>query len=795
MPSRCSAYVLVFMVLLPIPLPSQAWMSKQERQSLAVEVKELFHHGFDAYMKYAYPADELMPLTCQGRVRGVTSSRGDIDDALGRFSLTLVDTLDTLVVLGEEESFLRHVELVVNEVKFDRDLVVSVFETNIRVLGGLLGAHAMMQELKQRVKNAGPLSPLRNKSWTRMPIFIGYRNELLDMAIDLGDRLMFAFDTKTGLPYSRINLKRGLCKESLANDATCTACAGTLLLEFGALSRYSGNPKYERAARRAMEALWSRRGKTTSLVGETINITSGSWRRTDAGVGAGIDSYYEYLLKAYIMLDDKVYLDIFNEHYDSVMKHLKHGPFMVTTHMDNPKSISRRHMDSLQMFWPGLQVLKGDLKPAIETYDMYYQLAEKHGLFPEAFTFDLEVHWGNWPLRPEFAESTYFLYRATGDPHYLEAGKKILRNLEKYAKVKCGFAAIKDVKKKTHEDKMDSFLLAETFKYLYLLFVDPEDVEINLDDYVFTTEAHLLPTHLSAMSRNNYAVQLPPFAPLTQKFRLIAQHDYQCPRHHSKAERYVWHMMRRNPIGMCPLYTKNRFKKTKTHRLNKRTGSKLKYKGPKILPAHLDVSKQDHVAYLASLDIFIEEEEGQAKLFFQSDGDAVNKEGLKFIQDLIKLQKANQDKLSRGAIHVDILRDGEKTHSVLGSPAIFGPNLDEEFLVTEGDIIQAHPVDACTNLENEDVENKIILAKRGNCMFIDKVRKAQERGAMAVIIFDNKPSKGLKNTLFSMSGDGTEDVVIPSVFISQEDGTVLSSWLTTDSEVAASFWGSVWDQS
>uniref|UniRef100_A0A914RT31 alpha-1,2-Mannosidase n=1 Tax=Parascaris equorum TaxID=6256 RepID=A0A914RT31_PAREQ len=103
----------------------------------------MFLHGYNSYMKYAYPHDELMPLSCRGRARGVTPSRGDIDDSLGNdrcysFSLTLVDTLDTLVVVGELDEFERAVRLVVSNVRFDSDFVVSVFETNIRVLGGLL---------------------------------------------------------------------------------------------------------------------------------------------------------------------------------------------------------------------------------------------------------------------------------------------------------------------------------------------------------------------------------------------------------------------------------------------------------------------------------------------------------------------------------------------------------------------------------------------------------------------------------------------------------------------------------
>ncbi len=61
----------------------------------------MFIHAYDSYMQHAYPADELMPLSCRGRFRGVEANRGDVDDALGNFSLTLIDTLDSLVVSGE----------------------------------------------------------------------------------------------------------------------------------------------------------------------------------------------------------------------------------------------------------------------------------------------------------------------------------------------------------------------------------------------------------------------------------------------------------------------------------------------------------------------------------------------------------------------------------------------------------------------------------------------------------------------------------------------------------------------
>lgn len=134
---------------------------------------------------------------------------------------------------------------------------------------------------------------------------------------------------------------------------------------------------------------------------------------------------------------------------------------------------------------------------------MLYQVMQRHNFIPEAFTTDFQVHWGQHPLRPEFLESTYFLYKATNDPYYLHVGKRVLKSLQKYARVPCGYAAVNDVRTGKHEDRMDSFVLAETFKYLFLLFADPEEIVLDLDEFIFTTEAHLLPLTLASYTNSS----------------------------------------------------------------------------------------------------------------------------------------------------------------------------------------------------------------------------------------------------------------------------------------------------
>lgn len=76
----------------------------------------------------------------------------------------------------------------IDGVDFDSDISVSVFETNIRVLGGLLSAHVLARHLQLRHR----LMP-----W--------YRDQLLTMARDIGTRLLPAFNTTTGIPHPRVS--------------------------------------------------------------------------------------------------------------------------------------------------------------------------------------------------------------------------------------------------------------------------------------------------------------------------------------------------------------------------------------------------------------------------------------------------------------------------------------------------------------------------------------------------------------------------------------------------------------
>ncbi|EJD75564.1 Edem3 protein [Loa loa] len=726
---------------------------------LRLQAKEMFMHGYNSYMKYAYPHDELMPLSCKGRQRGVTPPRGDVDDALGNFSLTLVDSLDALVVLGELGEFEESVRRIVKNVRFDSNLVVSVFETNIRMVGGLISGHVMAKLVQSRDEN--------RLGW--------YKDELLQMAAELADRLLPAFNTTSGVPYSRINLKYGMLDFLRQQHDTCTACGGTMILEFAALSRLTGKPVYEEKARKAMDFLWAQRHRGSDLMGTVLNVHSGDWIRRDAGIGAGIDSYYEYCLKAYILLGDEGYLYRFNKHYDAIMRYVNKGPLFIDVHMHKPTVAARTYMDSLLAFWPGIQVLKGDLKAAIEFHETLYQVIKRHKFLPEAFTHDLQVHWAQHPIRPEFIESTYLLYRATKDEHYLHVAKNILDSMNKFLRVECGFAAFKDIRSMNHEDRMDSFVLSETLKYLYMIFTNPSDLPIDLDNYVLTTEAHFIPLSIGDTDNSEKLTRRLFIDPdeiiddenaiMAKKFRSA------CPagiinENYDNLPAYA-EELRHTVQNVVSELTKNSESANSCPKI------------PKRLSAwSFSATNVEHMKQLKQMGIQMQfQVDGHVHLTHSPDM-AVSPEwavlGSEFIQEMIVIASSEKHGLDFNddrVVQVVSQPIFGKLHWRAAS-AQFGQDLNHRAVIAEVQI--AVPFRACRPLTNAPrMKGRIAIVQRQDCMFQEKARYVQKSGAVGIIIIDNTIGTSIDVLPpFAMSGDQTikDDIVIPAVFLYNKEG-------------------------
>ncbi|CAN1753477.1 Alpha-mannosidase I MNS5 [Linum perenne] len=404
------------------------------------KVREMFYHAYDNYMTYAFPHDELKPLT-----KTYTDSLSELGNLrlehlpqdYNGSALTLIESLSSLVIMGNNTEFERGVHWLSENLSFDVDARVNLFEVRtIRVLGGLVSSHILATDTKNRLIQGS------------------YNNQLLALAEDLGRRFLPAFDTPTGLPYAWINLK-----------------PGSLILEMGALSRLTGDPRYDMRS-------------SLNLFGTTLDVTTAQWTHYSSGIGAGVDSFYEYLVKAHILFGKDDYWRMFQSAYQAVQKYFRHGPWYHEADM-RTGTATYWQLTSLQAFWPGLQ--------ANSSHREFFSVWEKFGVLPERYLLDYKmVHPTEkyYPLRPELAESTFYLYHATKDPWYLEVGEAMVNSLNLYTKVEGGFASIRDVTTMQREDHQHSFFLAETCKYLYLLFDDSFIADRN---YVFTTEGHPLP--------------------------------------------------------------------------------------------------------------------------------------------------------------------------------------------------------------------------------------------------------------------------------------------------------------
>ncbi|CAM9656447.1 unnamed protein product [Pylaiella littoralis] len=462
----------LFYLLAPVGgLAGRTEISVSQREDLRDEVFAAFRHAYVSYMTHASactpfcdesdPADELMPLSCRGR-EWKHRTRGTVDDALGGYALTMIDSLDMHAVVGDGEGFREATSILLEDfrsgvITFDRDVVVSVFEASIRVLGGLLSAHQIATEL-------GPSGRLGPPGW--------YGGELLSLAHDLGKRLLPAFDTPLGIPVHRVNLRKGI--PGGEDRHTCSAAAGTFLVEFGALSRLTGDLSFEAAARRAVGALWERRSPL-GLVGGGVEGSTGKWDSRTASIGAGTDSFYEYLDKSARLFRDEGMGGMFREAYAGVEEHLKWGRWHVEVDMWKGKrsSPSNYRVTSLQAFWPAVQATAGNVRAGEQTFDAFFRLWKEYDALPDFYDVlnDRLLHYGrDSPLRPEMAESALALHRATGSTKYLRAGQDMLRALQENSRVACGFASVGDVGTGEMDDRMDSFFIAETLKYLFLLF-------------------------------------------------------------------------------------------------------------------------------------------------------------------------------------------------------------------------------------------------------------------------------------------------------------------------------------
>lgn len=454
--------VAILFLLFPSIAPA-ALSQGVNKQQLAAEVRSEFHHAWKGYMKYAWEHDDLKPLS------------KTYHDWYGEsLWMSPVDGLDTMLLMGLNDEARTAKNYIVYKLSFDKDISVQNFEITIRLLGGLLSSYQLTGDRR-----------------------------LLALADDLGNRLLPVFESPTGIPYRYVNLRTGKVRGEVTNPAE----AGTLLIEFGTLSKLTGKPVFYNKAKRALVEIYKRRSPI-GLIGTRINVETGQWTNTDSHISAEIDSYYEYLLKCWLLFGDQDCRRMWLESIAAINKYLadeverpvdgavdrnagrppSHELWYGHAEMTTGKRTSTVY-GALDAFFPAVLALGGDLTRAKRLQESSFKMWKLHHIEPEELDYQkMEVVSPGYPLRPEIVESTYYLYHYTKDPKYLKMGEFLWQDFVKYCKTEEGYAALKNVVTKEKSDSMQSFLFAETFKYFYLLFMPPKT--LNFNGVVFNTEAH-----------------------------------------------------------------------------------------------------------------------------------------------------------------------------------------------------------------------------------------------------------------------------------------------------------------
>lgn len=241
-----------------------------------------------------------------------------------------------------------------------------------------------------------------------------------------------------------------------------------------------------------MVEVWKRRSPL-GLIGFEIDVETGEWIDPASTIGAGTDSFYEYLLKGYILFGDPDLLEMYQESRRSIERYMADGLGLYRTIDKDEGFVRTGRLDALAAFYPGMLVLGGELELAIKSFDAFYIQMIRHGdgwFLPEVIDREeRKIITKEYNLRPELIESTYYLHQATGHQHYLDVGRRAMEGIEARCRTGCGYAVLSNGKQ---GERMESFFLSETIKYLYLLFTPDHWVNRAVGPFVFSTEAHLL---------------------------------------------------------------------------------------------------------------------------------------------------------------------------------------------------------------------------------------------------------------------------------------------------------------
>lgn len=414
-----------------LPLPAEAG---ENWRALGEDVRAEMRWAWNHYRKRAWGKDQIMPVS------GGSESFSIKGHHLG---LSLIEALDTLWLMELDKEFQDGVDWIKAHLDFDVDGEVSVFETIIRLVGGLLSAwHACGDPV------------------------------LLAKAKDLADRLMPSFEASPlGLPHRFINLRTGALRGPETNPAEIGSC----ITEFGTLSKATGDPRYFDAAKKAMVSLYQRRSKI-GLLADRINCMTGEWKSRRATIGPPSDSYYEYLWDGWQLFGDVECLAMYRACTAAILHHqeVKIGDhfWFVDVDFETGGKISAEQ-DELSSFYGGLLAQGGNRRDGEAYTRAWDSVADRFGILPEGY--DPETgktsHVTN-DLRPELADAAFNHWLIDRREEWRQMIARHYRAMKRWNKAAYGYAVMADVITKRQGDHCPGYWWSEQMKYYWLAFAD-----------------------------------------------------------------------------------------------------------------------------------------------------------------------------------------------------------------------------------------------------------------------------------------------------------------------------------
>jgi mannosyl-oligosaccharide alpha-1,2-mannosidase len=411
------------------PAPEADWAK------LAQDVRAEMAWAWRNYVELAFGHDQIKPVSGGAEEFFLPGGPG--------LGLSIVEALDTLYLMGLDAEIEAGVRWIEKNLHFDIDGEVQVFETNIRMVGGLLSG------------------------------WLATRNRhLLDLARDLTDRLLPAFlKSPTGIPYRFVNLRTGAVRDA----TTFPAELGTYISEFGTLSRAVSDPRYYDVAKKAAKACFDRRS-AIDLVADTIDAETGKWLSRRATIGPPSDSYFEYLYGSWRLFADADFRRWYDVHAGAILKHQAERVdgrlWFAQVDFETGARLDRRQSE-LASFYAGLLAKAGDHVHASDYLASWTDVQARFDVLPEGFDYGtFQATRASNELRPEFADSCLALYVHGGGEPYRRLARIHYENMKRTSRARFGYTIIDDITARPMRqgDLCPGYWWAEQMKYFWLAF-------------------------------------------------------------------------------------------------------------------------------------------------------------------------------------------------------------------------------------------------------------------------------------------------------------------------------------